>query len=101
LGGSEPVVTPMDHPFVQRVVGIAGQFARDGDHTPSITPILGGTLPLLGALRRYVGVPGLSAPGNPSYWGSGAHAPNEHVRLEDIPQAVRFNCSLFEGLGAE
>ena len=96
LGGAEPVVTPIEHPFVQRVLAISEQFAGK---PPSIHPIMGGTLPLLGALRRFVGVPGLSAPGNPSYWASGAHAPNEHVRLSDLTRAVRFNCSLFSALG--
>ena len=39
-----------------------------------------------------------AAPGNPSYWASGAHAPNEHVRLGDLLRAVRFNCHLFARL---
>jgi acetylornithine deacetylase/succinyl-diaminopimelate desuccinylase-like protein len=95
LGGSEPVVTPIEHPFVQRIIELAASFS---DKKPSISPIIGGTLPLLGPLRRYVGVPGLAAPGNAGYWASGAHAPNEHVRLEDIRRAVRFNCHMFAGL---
>jgi acetylornithine deacetylase/succinyl-diaminopimelate desuccinylase-like protein len=94
--GAEPVVTPIEHPFVQRVIALSDSFS---EARPSIGPIMGGTLPLLGALRRYVGVPGLAAPGNAGYWGSGAHAPNEHVRLADLPRAVRFNCHLFQGLG--
>jgi acetylornithine deacetylase/succinyl-diaminopimelate desuccinylase-like protein len=95
LGGAEPVVTPIEHPFVQRVIDIATGFAGK---PPSIQPIVGGTLPLLGAMRRYVGVPGLMAPGNPAYWASGAHAPNEHVRLSDVDRAVRFNCHMFSAL---
>jgi acetylornithine deacetylase/succinyl-diaminopimelate desuccinylase-like protein len=98
LGGAEPVVTPIDNPFVQRIIDIAASFS---DKKPSISPIIGGTLPLLGALRRYVGVPGLSAPGSAGYWNSGAHAPNEHIRLEDLTRAVRFNCHMFEGLAAD
>jgi acetylornithine deacetylase/succinyl-diaminopimelate desuccinylase-like protein len=98
LGGAEPVVTPIQHPFVRRVIGIAERFAAK---PASIQPIVGGTLPLLGALRRFVGVPGLSAPGNPGYWGSGAHGPNEHVRLSDLHLAVRLNCALLSGLGDE
>jgi len=98
LGGAEPVVTPIEHPFVQRIIDIAASFS---DKKPSISPITGGTLPLLGPLRRYVGVPGLSAPGNAGYWASGAHAPNEHVRLADLTRAVRFNCHMFEGLAAD
>jgi acetylornithine deacetylase/succinyl-diaminopimelate desuccinylase-like protein len=95
LGGAEPVVTPIEDPFVQRVIRISERFAGK---PPSVHPLVGGTLPLLGALRRHVGVPGLMAPGNPAYWASGAHAPNEHVRLSDLQRAVRFNCHLFGAL---
>lgn len=96
LGGAEPVVTPIEEPFVQRVLDIAARFAGK---PPSISPLIGGTLPLLGALRRFVGVPGLMAPGSPGYWGSRAHAPDEHVRLSDLERAVRFNVYLFGELG--
>lgn len=97
FGSTEPVVTPIEDPFVQRMISIAENFAGK---PASITPIVGGTLPLLGALRRYVGLPGLCAPGNASYWGSGAHAPNEHIRLSDLERAVRYNCFMFQALGA-
>jgi acetylornithine deacetylase/succinyl-diaminopimelate desuccinylase-like protein len=95
LGGAVPVVTPIEHPFVRRVIEISERFAGK---PASIAPIVGGTLPLLGALERFVGVPGLMAPGNASYWASGAHAPNEHVRLSDLDRAVRFNCYMFSEL---
>jgi acetylornithine deacetylase/succinyl-diaminopimelate desuccinylase-like protein len=95
LDDAVPVVTPIQELFVQRVLRISESFAGK---PPSIHPIIGGTLPLLGALRRFVGVPGLSAPGNPSYWASGAHAPNEHIRLSDLARAVRFNCYLLDAL---
>jgi acetylornithine deacetylase/succinyl-diaminopimelate desuccinylase-like protein len=96
FASAQPVVTPIDHPFVQRLATIAESFAGK---RPTITPIAGGTLPFLGDLRRYVGVPGLAAPDNPVYWGSGAHAPNEHIRLDDLDRAVRFGCYLFQALG--
>ena len=35
-------------------------------------------------------MPGLAAPDNPFYIGSNAHAPNEHITLEDLGHAVRF-----------
>jgi acetylornithine deacetylase/succinyl-diaminopimelate desuccinylase-like protein len=92
---AEPVVTPLNDPFVQRIAKIAEAY---NDKPPSITPIVGGTLPLLGALQRYVGLPGLCAPGNPTYWANGAHAPNEHIRLADLDQAVHFNCYMFQAL---
>src|SRR5579859_1773860 len=97
FGTAEPVVTPIDHPFVQRIATIAESYSGK---RPSVSPITGGTLPFLGDLRRYVGVPGLSAPDNPVYWGSGAHAPNEHIRLADLDRAVRFGCYLFQALGS-
>ncbi len=96
IGAAEPLKTPLDDPFARRVAAIAQQFAG---RPPAIAPIVGGTLPLLGALRRHVGVPGLSAPGDPVYWANGAHSPNEHVRLEDLDRAVRFNCHLLQRIG--
>ena len=96
FGSAEPVVTPIDDPFVRRIISVAEAFASE---PVSITPIVGGTLPLLGALRRHVGLPGLCAPGNAAYWGSGAHAPNEHIRLSDLERAVRYNCFMFQALG--
>ena len=80
---------------MQRVQEVAQAYSGQ---KPVINPIGGGTLPLLGALRRFVGVPGLAVPGNPTYWANGAHAPNEHIRLDDLRQAVRFNCYLFSSL---
>ncbi|MBC8076307.1 MAG: M20/M25/M40 family metallo-hydrolase [Chloroflexales bacterium] len=96
LGAAEPVATPLDDPFVQRIAAIAESFEGQ---KPTVAPLIGGTLPLLGALRRFVGVPGLCAPGNPVYWANGAHAPNEHIRLEDLERAVHFNCHMLAALG--
>jgi acetylornithine deacetylase/succinyl-diaminopimelate desuccinylase-like protein len=96
FSASEPVVTPLDEPFVRRVAAIAQAY---NGKPPVISPIIGGTLPLLGALRRYVGVPGLCVPGDPVYWANGAHSPNEHIRLSDLAEAVKFNCHLFQALG--
>src|SRR5438132_13776474 len=95
FGSAEPVVTPIDAQLVEGMIRIAQGY---NGKRPSINPIAGGTLPLLGALRRYVGVPGLSVPGNPTYWANGAHAPNEHIRLDDLREAVRFNCYMFQAL---
>lgn len=64
LGGSVSVVTSMEHPFAQRVLSISERFAGK---PISVAPLVGGTLPLLGALQRYGGVPGVMAPGNPVY----------------------------------
>ena len=96
LGSAAPVVTPIEHPFVQRIIQIAESFAAK---PTSIIPIMSGTLPLLEPLKKHVGVPGLSAPGNAGYWGSGAHAPNEHIRLSDLERGVQFNVFMFQELG--
>jgi acetylornithine deacetylase/succinyl-diaminopimelate desuccinylase-like protein len=96
LGEAEPVVTPIDGEFVQRIRRICQNFT---DKEPEITALVGGTLPLLGSMKKNVGVLGISTSGNPSYYGSGAHAPNEHIRLRDIPRAIEFNAFMFTQLG--
>jgi acetylornithine deacetylase/succinyl-diaminopimelate desuccinylase-like protein len=96
VASAEPVATPLDHPFVARVSEVAERVAGT---PPLVVPMAGGTLPLLASLRDHVGVPGLSAPDNPVYFGSAAHAPNEHIRLEDLTRAAGFIRTLLETLG--
>ena len=66
----------------------------------SITPRVGGTLPIVHSLQRHLDAPGVAAPDNPVYFGARAHAPNEHIRLEDVGPAVRFTRALFERLAS-
>jgi acetylornithine deacetylase/succinyl-diaminopimelate desuccinylase-like protein len=96
LSEAEPVVTPIDGEFVERIKRICQDFTNQ---EPEITALVGGTLPLLGSMRRNVGVLGISTSGNPSYYGSGAHAPNEHIRLNDISRAIEFNAFMLTQLG--
>jgi acetylornithine deacetylase/succinyl-diaminopimelate desuccinylase-like protein len=96
LGSGEPAVTPIEHPFVQRVARIAEDVTGQ---RVSITPLIGGTLPIIASLQRHLGVPGLAAPDNPFSYESRTHAPNENVRLEDVGHAARFMHTLLEGLG--
>lgn len=96
LGDGDPVVTPMEEEFVQRMIQIGRAFT---EQEPEITPLVGGTLPLLGAMKNNVGVLGISTSGNPAYYGSGAHAPNEHIRVKDIPRAIEFNAFMLAQLG--
>ena len=96
LGEAQPVVTPIDGDFVQHMRKICVNFTGK---EPDITALVGGTLPLLGSMKKNVGVLGISTSGNPSYYGSGAHAPNEHIRLGDIPRAIEFNAFMFTQLG--
>src|SRR5687768_3344275 len=96
LGSGDPVVTPINGSFVQRIKQICKEFANQ---EPEIIPLGGGTLPLLGAMKNNVGILGISISGNPAYYGSGAHAPNEHIRLDDIPKAIEFNVFMLNELG--
>lgn len=96
LGGGDPVVTPLEGAFAQKLTQICQMFT---EQEPKITPLVGGTLPLLGAMKKNVGVLGLSTSGNPAYYASGAHAPNEHIRISDIPRAIEFNVYMFTQLG--
>ena len=96
LGSGDPVVTPIEDDFVQRMQQICRAFT---EQEPEVTPLVGGTLPLLGAMKNNVGVLGISTSGNPAYYGSGAHAPNEHIRVSDIPRAIEFNVFMLTQLG--
>jgi acetylornithine deacetylase/succinyl-diaminopimelate desuccinylase-like protein len=87
LGSAEPAGTSIDDPFVQQVARIAEDVTGK---RASISPRIAATLPIVASLERHLGIPGLAAPDNPFYIGSNAHAPNEHITLEDLGHAVRF-----------
>ena len=95
LASAEPAATPLDDAFAARVIAVAEHVIGK---PPSIYPIVAGSLPIIASLQRHVGVPGLSAPDNPVYGGSAAHAPNEHVRLEDFGPAIEFTLAVLEEL---
>jgi acetylornithine deacetylase/succinyl-diaminopimelate desuccinylase-like protein len=93
---AKPAKTPLDDPFVRRVVEVAETVSG---RPASIMPLAPPTLPIVASLQEHLGVPGLAAPDNPIYAGSRAHAPNEHIRLEDIEPALRFTYELLRSLG--
>lgn len=97
LGAAEAAGTSIDHPLVQRVVRIATELTGQ---PASIIPRIGGTLPIIASLQRHLDLPGVAAPDNPFYWGSRAHAPNEHIRLEDLGHAIHFTHALFLDLAS-
>jgi acetylornithine deacetylase/succinyl-diaminopimelate desuccinylase-like protein len=92
-----PAATPPTDPFVARAVAVAERVAGK---PASITPLSPGGQPIVASLARHVGVPGVSAPDNAVYWGNAAHAPNEHIRLQDIAPAIRYLAALLEDLGS-
>jgi acetylornithine deacetylase/succinyl-diaminopimelate desuccinylase-like protein len=96
LGRSEAAGTPIEHPFVRRVIRVAEEASGQ---PAAVVPRIGGSLPIIASLERHLGVPGLSAPDNPFSFGSLAHAPNEHVLLQDLREAIRFTCALLQDLG--
>ena len=99
LQESVPVVTPLEDPFVHRVASIASAFEGKRAMVLPIARRL--RCPFWRRCISYVRAPGLSAPGNPVYEGSGPHAPNEHIRLADLARAVRFNCHMFRALAEQ
>jgi acetylornithine deacetylase/succinyl-diaminopimelate desuccinylase-like protein len=96
LASAEPAATDPDDPFASRVISVA---ERVIGKPPSIFPLAPASLPIVASLQRHVGVPGLSAPDNPVYGGSAAHAPNEHVRVEDFAPAIEFTIAVLDELG--
>jgi acetylornithine deacetylase/succinyl-diaminopimelate desuccinylase-like protein len=98
LGSAEPAGTSIDHPFVQEVSRIVEELTG---RRASITVRTGSTLPIIASLQRHLGIPGLAPPDNPFYFGQGTHAPNEHIRLDDLEPAIRFTYALFDGLATE
>jgi acetylornithine deacetylase/succinyl-diaminopimelate desuccinylase-like protein len=97
LAAAEPAATPPEDAFASRVIDLA---ERVSGKSPSIFPIAPASLPIVTSLQQHVGLPGLSAPDNPVYGGSAAHAPNEHVRVEDFAPAIEFTIALLDELGS-
>ena len=84
---AHPVGTDLHNPLVAQVKGIA---ERACDATPKVLPSSPATQPVLACLRNRLGIAGLAAPDNPAHQGSAIHAPNEHIRLEDLQRALKF-----------
>lgn len=83
LGKMWPFTTPMDDPFVH----LTAELGRDvyGQET-LIGPITGGSSPIY-AVGGPLGIPVVN-PGI-GYWDNRAHAPNEHIRLQDFLNGAR------------
>ena len=96
LATADPAMTPLEDPFAARCIAVA---ERLSGKRASVEPLIAGSLPFVGPLDRHVGVPGLSTTDNATYWGNAAHAPNEHIRLEDIAPAARYFEELLLELG--
>jgi acetylornithine deacetylase/succinyl-diaminopimelate desuccinylase-like protein len=93
---ARPAKTPVGHPFVQQIASVARSVAGK---PAAISPLSAATLPIVASFAEHLGVPGLSAPDNPTYPGTRAHAPNEHIRIADVGPAVRFTYEVLQQLG--
>ena len=95
LMAAQPFGTDLDDPLVFQVRSIA---ERASARIPRLLPTSPATQPILGPLARRVGVPGIAPPDNPANQGSGLHAPNEHIRLDDLERALTLSTALFSEL---
>jgi acetylornithine deacetylase/succinyl-diaminopimelate desuccinylase-like protein len=89
LGGYEPARTPVDDPFVARVIETARKVYG---MKPAVRPSMAGTSPIY-VVRNWMGVPVASA-GGVGYPGAMVHAPNENIRIEDFTKSIKFVAEL-------
>ncbi|MDA8346567.1 MAG: M20/M25/M40 family metallo-hydrolase [Thermaerobacter sp.] len=91
LGWMRPSRTPVDDPLVQ-LTQRTGREVYGGEAT--ILPLTGGSSPEY-AFAGPLGIPIVTA--GVGYWDNRAHAPNEHVRIEDFHQAARHIARILYG----
>lgn len=93
LGPEHPYRTSLENPFV----ALVKQTAREAyGSEPIIYPLAAGSGPMY-PVGNTLEVPIVST--GCSYWGSGAHAPNENIRLEDFEQGAYHMALLLERFG--
>lgn len=96
-GGTRPVRTPIDDHWVQRAVGVVEEFYG---RPPAIYPNRSGTAPM-DVLVDEVTSSLFFPPGGAGYEGSQAHAPNEHIRIDDLVEAIKVTTLLLQRFGEE
>jgi len=90
-GGYEPAKTPVDDPFVTRVIETA---ERVYGLKPVVWPCMAGTSPIY-VIRNWMGIPVASA-GGVGYPGSQIHAPNENIRIKDYVNSIKYVAALID-----
>lgn len=85
-----PVRMPMDDAFVRFCAGVAEEFYGK---PALIYPTAAGTVGI-SAMVAVLPYTMIFAPGSAGYWGSNAHAPNEHIRIADYASAIKFHALL-------
>ncbi len=93
LGGEAPGRTDPEHPFVKLVA----EAAESAYQRPAqINPMIGGSGPNH-VFQETLKVPLVSA--GVGYPGSGAHAPNEHIRIEDYITGTKHVARILKMMG--
>ena len=93
LGPEHPYQTSLENPFVDLVWQTAKEaYGKD----PVLYPTAAGSGPMY-PVGNILEVPIIST--GCSYWGSGAHAPDENIRLEDFEQGAFHMALLLERFG--
>jgi acetylornithine deacetylase/succinyl-diaminopimelate desuccinylase-like protein len=94
FGGTMPFKAPPDSPLVKLTAesgqAIYGQPAR-------IVPIGGGSTPIHAFSGPLGGIPVVTA--GVGYWDNRAHAPDEHVRVQDFLNGARHIARIMDGFG--
>ena len=90
LGGERAYRSPLGDPFIRMVARVAGETTG---REVLLKPTSGGTGPMY-PVGTALGVPIISLGG--SYWTSGAHAPNEHIRLADFEETIYMMARIIE-----
>ncbi|MFQ6117367.1 MAG: M20/M25/M40 family metallo-hydrolase, partial [Candidatus Bipolaricaulia bacterium] len=89
-----PARTPLDDPLVEAVVAAA---RRAYGKEPQVYPLAAGSGPMYSLCQRF-SIPAVST--GIGYWGSGAHGPNEHIRLDDLAQGMRHIALIIQEFAA-
>jgi len=95
LGGERAYRSNLDDPFIHLVAHVAAEATR---REALVYPTSAGTGPMypLGTTLR---VPIVSL--GDGYWGSRAHAPNEHIRLADFEETVYLMARIMQEFGRQ
>ena len=85
-----PVRFPLDDPFVVFCSQVAEEFYGQ---PALLSPNSAGTMGT-SAMTDVLPYTMIFASGGTGYWGSGAHAPNEHIRIVDLAKAIKYHTLL-------
>ena len=93
---ARPFRTPIGDPWVQQAARVAEAFYGQ---PAALVPNTGGFINAAALVDACPGMPIFFAPGGAGYWGSNIHAPNEHIRLQDLPRAIEVTALLLKAFG--